>query len=643
MISNGATVEIGKVLKAATFLIAFLTFLTVCVYVPPVFFAIFLLLFFAAAWCEWRGRFAPRTVLIVASLSIIGLFVYRLRLTDLAPQAVETLLLLLAIKLLEEKRFRDYMQIYGISVFLLAGSALFGVNLIFLSYVVTLAFFFNAAMVLVTYHKEDPGSALTVGTLKKLLWKSALIPLCAIPLGALLFFIIPRTPFPLLNFLNQGSRSSTGFSDQVRLGKVSDIQEDNSIIFRAATKRVPETDLYWRGIVMDHFDGTTWKPVYRRIVPRGSASAKTSSAPIWQEIYLEPYGNTYLFALDRPSQILLRSVKEHSDRTFSSEQPLTHKIRYRAMSALESEPPSDSAGKEHYVQLPANLSTAVTEMARRLRSERGPKETLDAIGRFFNDGQFTYSLTGLPITPHPLEDFLFTRKSGNCEYFASAFAVLARINGIPARLVAGYHGGSHNDLSGYYLVSQKDAHVWVEAFVPGAGWLRYDPTPSAGGQAAKEMALLSRVRLYLDEINYLWAVFIVNYDVQKQYALFANTGSAITAGSVKVGSIPLKRYLIPLFCAVAFAYGCVVIRRRSRKSPSERLIRRLLKQLEKRGYTRKASQGLEEFVTGIGDAPLRDRAWHIVREFEATYYRDEPFSKTEVRRLRRLIREIRDS
>jgi protein-glutamine gamma-glutamyltransferase len=644
MIRRDSTVGIEPVLNIATFLIAILVFLTVSVYIGPAHFGVFLLLFFAASWCEWRRRFLPRMVLTLVAFGVIGLWVWRTNLSDLAPQTVETLLLLLAVKLLEQKQFRDYMQIFAIAVFLLAGSALLGINLIFLSYVVVLAFLFNAAMVLVAYHRQDPLMMLSLGTIEKILRKSALIPLCAIPLGAVIFVITPRTPFPLLDFLNQGNHSTTGFSDQVRLGRVSDIQESESIIFRAAMKRVPEEDLYWRGIVMDHFDGATWRSVRRQDVQARGVWVGRHIEPIEQEIYLEPYENSYLFALDRPSRLLFRSAKEYGDGTFSAGEIITRKVRYRVTSLVHAAWPDAPAEADRYLQLPDRLSAPIKELSYRLRSDRGPAQTLGAIQRFLNGKDFSYSLANLPVSPRPLEEFLFDRKIGNCEYFASAFAVLARINGIPARLVAGYQGGFYNDLSGYYLVSQKQAHVWVEAFLPGRGWVRYDPTPAAGPQGRSiRPTLLARARLYLDAINYYWVAFVVNYDVQKQLTLFMNTRAVMSTGGSRVGEIPVKKPLIFLVCAGCLFYGALRVRRWMRQSRAERLTRLLLKALAKRGYVRKASQGLEEFVATIEESRLKGLAAQIVEGFEETYYRDKPFSKDEMRRLMALIKRLPDS
>jgi len=643
MITRDSTTRVSLALNTVTFLISLFVFLTVCVYIGQAYAALFLVLVLCAAYCEWRTCFLPRLALTILSFGVIGLYVYRIRLTDLAPQTVETLLLLLAIKLLEKKKFRDYMQIYVISVLLLAGSALLGMSLLFLSYVIVLVFLFNTAMVLAAYHYENQEMVLTIRAIEKIVWKASLIPLCAIPLGALIFVVTPRTPYPLLNFLNHGNRSTTGFSDQVRLGKVSDIQEDDSAIFRASMAKISENALYWRGIVLDHFDGTTWKSAHKRVASPRTDKTSPPSTLVWHEIYIEPYGNTYLFALDRPSILLYRSVREYEDWSYSSDELATRKIRYRVASDVNPLRAEESAEAKQYLQLPDTFPRSVKDLANRLRSAGDREETLSSILRFLNSKDFSYSLTNLPVSTTPLEDFLFRQKSGNCEYFASAFAVLARTNGIPARLVAGYHGGLYSDLGRYYLVSQKEAHVWVEAYLPGRGWARYDPTPLSRGPQRDRTGILLRTRLYLDMVNYYWVAFVVNYDVQKQFTLFMRAGTAVGEGGSWITKIPVKTYLIILFCAVCLCIAITSIRRSLGKSNAEKLSTLLLRRLEKRGYRKNPSQGLEEFVNGIGDDRLREGAQRIVRTFEATYYMDGAFSTDETKKLKQQIRRLEAS
>ena len=118
--------------------------------------------------------------------------------------------------------------------------------------------------------------------------------------------------------------------------------------------------------------------------------------------------------------------------------------------------------------------------------------------------------------PHdPLANFLFERKQGHCEYFASSMAVMLRSLGIPARLVNGFRTGEFNDLTSQYVVRASNAHSWVEVFFPGYGWIAFDPTPGASIQVRTGW---SRIGLYMDAMASFWRDWVVNYDAGHQQA-----------------------------------------------------------------------------------------------------------------------------
>ncbi len=103
----------------------------------------------------------------------------------------------------------------------------------------------------------------------------------------------------------------------------------------------------------------------------------------------------------------------------------------------------------------------------------------------FLQSECHYSLKpGRFRTQQPVAEFLFEKKKGYCEYFASATAVLLRLQGIPARYVRGFTVREANRIGGHYVVREADAHAWVEAFVPGRGWVEADATPAGEYEAA---------------------------------------------------------------------------------------------------------------------------------------------------------------
>jgi protein-glutamine gamma-glutamyltransferase len=642
MIRSDKPVSIVQALNVATFLITFVVFLSVFSYLDPLIPAVFVVLTAAALVCEYKEQYIPRIVLNVSTLIVLAVFIYKVNRADLAPLTVEALLILLAVKLLEKKRFRDYVQIYLIAVFLLSGGALLGISLIFLFYVLVLLFLFCIAMIFVAYFRDDPDIVLPLETVEKIIMKGSLIPVCAIPLAVLLFVVTPRSPFPILDFLNQKNRALTGFTDQISLGKVSEIQEDARPIFRASMDKVPDGVLYWRGMVLDYFDGSTWRSANRGLILSRPIDQQKLKNLVWQDIYIEPYGNAYLFGLDQPLAVIFRNIKEFDDMTFASQEPIMRKARYRVASQIQLPLDEQPRKIDRYLQLPRTLSPEVLQLADRLKAGN-QKETLDTTLKFLNSKNFSYSLKNLPMSNVPLDDFLFKLRYGNCEYYASAFAVLARINRIPARLVAGYQGGIYNDLGRYYLVSQKQAHVWVETFIEGKGWVRYDPTPGmSGARTAQKLSLLSQAGLYLDMINYYWIAFVVNYDLQKQVTLFSKVRTAVGGTGIKIGQLPFNK-IGPAVVILALAvFAAYFLTKYFRKSDAERLVGSFLACLEKFGYVKGPSEGLEEFADKIHHKESRLSALDFVQHFEEVYYRDFPFSPEEKAYLRSTLRNLRN-
>jgi hypothetical protein len=177
--------------------------------------------------------------------------------------------------------------------------------------------------------------------------------------------------------------------------------------------------------------------------------------------------------------------------------------------------------------------------ARELRA-RYPDDAayITAVLRRFHDEPFVYTLGPPLYEDEPIDQFLFDARRGFCEHYASAFVVLLRAAGIPARIVTGYQGGEMNPAGGYMIVRQSDAHAWTEALL-GGQWVRFDPTaavaPSrvehgfASALSANEpIPLLARLDggwikdldLVWDAVNHGWRTNVVDFNYQRQRALW---------------------------------------------------------------------------------------------------------------------------
>ncbi|HWR58760.1 MAG TPA: DUF3488 and transglutaminase-like domain-containing protein [Thermodesulfovibrionales bacterium] len=632
-------IKIEDAVKLLTCVISLAGFLSIVRYVGASYSMVFGSLFLFSLYFEYHRKFLlPRWLLTIAAFAIILVTSFRMTSDDPVVAAVEALLILLAIKLLAEKKFRDYMQIYAMALFLLTGSALLSLDMEFLLYFVSFIFLVTIALVLLTYLSQDSTMEIKVPALMKIISKCSLIPLIAIPATILMFIILPRTSYPLLTFLNRGTMANTGFTDTVQLGKVSDIQEDSSVILRAHMARVDENSLYWRGIVLDYFSGASWQRSQKEI-PERSSAPRIPGKQIPQTIYLEPYGNSYLFALDKPASISLRRSFQHGDLTYSLHGNVVKRTRYYASSVL-SDSLADDTVDASYLQLPQDRLENIHKLVKTLSSGKSREETLQTLVGFLTGGEFRYTMENMPVSDNPVEDFLFSRKYGNCEYFASALAVMSRIAGIPSRIVGGYKGGYYNDTGEYYLVPQKNAHVWVEAYLKNKGWVRLDPTPVGieNFVSTAKKDFIFKTRLFFDTMNYYWNAAIINYDFSKQLLLFHKIRSfKMPKINFSINKEHIAKHL-PTAILVVFFVGAVFLLTRRKKAPEERILHFFLKEMGKHGYEKTRSEGLEEFAAKIGEDPLREKALAFIKEFERHYYRDTRIAKEDFRRLKALIK-----
>lgn len=637
-------VKISRILQILTYLVVLISYAAVFQYMEPYYSAGFGALLALSVYLNFN-RFIRIPRWVLNSVSILVLIVSALTINKeyLVEPVLGALIVLVAIKLLEEKTFRDYAQIFAMCIFLLIGSSLLSMSIAFLGYFTLIALFSTTALILLSFFSQDADISIYRSTMSKILLQSFLICAIALP-GSLIFFtILPRTNYPIFSFLSRHAHSRAGFSDSIRLGEISEIQQDNNVIFRAEMTRVDDKDLFWRGIVLDQFDGVSWKNSGRTAKFERS-SLQGSRVP--QVIYLEPYGNKYLFALDKPLSVALRRVQYSGNLTYSRSNHIHERIKYETSSVISNFLPEKTLDRERYLHLPDSFSPKIEKLVAELTQGETGVQAVKAIVRFFGEGSYRYSMKNLPTSPNPLEDFLFRAKQGNCEFFASSLAVMLRMAGVPARLVGGYRGGYYNNAAGYYMVLQHNAHVWVEAYLPERqGWLRIDPTTFSQLDPSLNQGstgFLVQFRLLLDTFNYYWYRLIISYDFSRQLALIKRIKATIQKPDIKIALAKkrIRQYLPHVLAIPLVAFLVYLAASAIGKPPEKKLVVRFQRKLRHHGYNRKSSEGLEEFVARIEDGELREKAGQFVEGFQSIYYRDGVFSAEEERSLKRRIREI---
>jgi transglutaminase-like putative cysteine protease len=595
------------------------------------------LAFLLGLWSDQRGRVLlparPATLLIVAAFFWYAVQISR---SDIVAPATNLLALLLALRLLTEKSSRHLLQIFILSLLALAASSLYSLSSTFLLFLILEVLAIAFGLFLLCYADAEPQACLDRRPLRAVFAIGLGLPLVSLLFVPLLFFILPRTQLPLWNFLNQPQGASSGISDSVEPGTVSALAQSRRIVLRVEASPQPRNELYWRVIVLNTPEGKAW---VRHPPPDAEMNLPESQNGIEQRLYIEPTGERFLPALDPVVQWRGIRAERTADGLLVAQRPLNQRSMVQATSGrggrLRSGKPFPT---EFYLTLPAGVTPRLRDTVDALIKEGDDaRRRITALEGFFLQQELNYSLTSLPSGEHPLEDFLFEKKSGYCEHFAVAFATLLRLAKVPARLVGGYYGGEYSEIGGYYLVSEDRAHLWVEALVDGY-WERLDPTRLARNAESVGNVQPQRMRgfsQWVDAFNYYWNRTVISYDLSQQLDWLRSTGRATRRWDFAA----IFKQALPIVVAPMVILVLLwLLLPRLRRSPEERLLRRFLRQLRK-----------EEIATddsSLGLLTLAERSRHPVARIFAARYNALIFSRhrasaAEIRELKGLLRQMR--
>ncbi len=582
-----------------------------------------------------RRRFRiDRRLLTAGSLAIFLFYLFRATQSDPVGPVVNLLVALLGVRFLGEQSSRNYLQIFLLSLFCLAASSLYSLDALFMLYLGLQVVIFQIALVLLTCYDRDPVAGLTRERFCSLLTIPLGMLLLSVPLLLCFFMILPRTPFPLWDFPANSAAKKSGFSETVQPGSAASVGENRGVAFRAECVRLPPAELYWRGITLNRVDGTVWS---RREPPATERFVPGKGRLVSQRLFLEPGSTRYLVALDLPGKVFaLPGVIRGGDFTLTRRSFTAKRSTYMVDSVMTDTAQGRlRAARGFYLETPERLHPWLRERGLRLRDRGGnDRERLAAVETFFRGEQLRYATTGLPHSEEPLLTFLTSSKRGNCEFFASSCALLLRLAGVPARLVGGYLGGEYSELGGYYLVTQDRAHVWVEAYLEGTGWVRVDPTRwavnagevgSSAGQGGWSLSLA------MDALTYFWNRQVITYDLERQIALYNEVGQRLQGVTLPEGKWVLL-LLIPAIVPFLLRWGGLPLLRRS--SREARLVTDFIAQLRRLyGIEATPDAGLREMTAGI-ESPDVGR---FVELHNGALYRDRRLLPEELRELRGII------
>jgi transglutaminase-like putative cysteine protease len=457
---------------------------------------------------------------------------------DIVLPMVDLLLLLLASETWRESGAAGDTRVYSLSFALLIASSAYRPGIVFaVSFVVYTGLAVVTLMVGHLIRKLARHHARDVRLERGFLWRIAALSGVMLALSALVFAAFPRVSRGWMTRTSPQTTSMIGFSDRVSIGEHgSRITPNPEVVLRVefpdGAPANPRS-LYWRGRSYDYFDGVAWArsaQMPRTLATTGFYSARWPGDRITQRIFATPLDVPVIFGLHPVLFVHPHSrMRPMSDNTGDLWYYGGGAPSYTVSSAEQQPTPAELRaaygehvrGESFYTQLPP-LAPRVRALADSLTSTAATRyDSVQAVQQWLRT-QFSYTLE-LPASAREatLENFLFRRRAGHCEYFSTALAVLLRSVGIPSRNVNGFMGGTWNEFGQFLTVSQNEAHSWVEVWFPRYGWVTFDATPAASTDVAQQFqSWLSPLRTIFDGMEHRWNKWILEYNLETQVTLF---------------------------------------------------------------------------------------------------------------------------
>jgi transglutaminase-like putative cysteine protease len=455
----------------------------------------------------------------------------------------------------------------------------------------------------------------------------------------LLFLFFPRLD-PLWSLPQPSTKAQTGLSDSMAPGDIAELSKSAALAFRASFEGPlpPRSQLYWRALTLDQFDGRRWSQSSRALVP---------DAPLWRpegpsvrySVVLEPTGKPWLMTLD-VGQTDLAGVRQMSDFRWQRRRSVEQSILYAAESwpNVVRETVLSEGARLQALQLPARGNPQVREWAADLHRHHGEADAVvDALLAYFTAQPFRYTLKPPALGANSVDDFLFGSRAGFCEHYAGAMTFALRAAGVPARVVTGYQGGELNPDGNYLSVRQFDAHAWVEYWQAGVGWRSVDPTAAVAPMRVEQgleqalaadeeflgdspmsalryrnLAWLNSIRMSWDSLDYGWQRWVLGYQGQQQLQVLGRWFSGFQA-QVFAGGAVIILGLLALW----------LLKPWQRQSDFQlRVFNRFERLLARQGLKRQPGEGAQAFAQRAGERlPAQAQAIEaFVREFQAQRY-----------------------
>jgi protein-glutamine gamma-glutamyltransferase len=546
----------------------------------------------------WQQAELPRRWLLLAlALGQLVAVYFTFRTIFGRDAGVTLLVLLLALKLMETRAHRDVFVVIFLAYFVALTNFFYSQTIPTGLYTVATVLVVTAA--LVGFNARARPMIDNLGTAGSMLLQAA-------PVMLLLFFLFPRVQGPLWGMPQDAFGTSTGLSETMEPGSISHLSLSDAIAFRAKFRgpRPPNNQLYWRGPVLTHFDGRTWRAADPRL--RREIRFEAQGSPVDYEVTLEPHNRHWLYALDMPAETP-PNARVTPEYQVISLFPVRTRIRYemRSYPAYRAPAGAERVDLRQALALPPDFNPRAQRLAREWRSAAGDDAGVvrQAI-QFFRSSGFVYTLDPALLGRDTVDEFLFETREGFCEHYSSAFVFLMRAAGVPARVVTGFQGGTLNPVDDYMVVRDSDAHAWAEVWLGDLGWVRVDPTaaaapirvergiaeavPQTGAlplMIRQNLGWLRSLRNSWEALANQWNQWVLGYNPDRQREMLSWLGMQNPSWQ------SMAMLLFWSIAGVVLATGLWLILRMRRETAVQRAWLRFCAKLKRAGLERGASEG----------------------------------------------------
>jgi protein-glutamine gamma-glutamyltransferase len=305
----------------------------------------------------------------------------------------------------------------------------------------------------------------------------------SLPIALFAYQVLPRLNQPAWGY-NQYKKleTKTGVNDKMEPGAWTELfnNYETAFIVYGMTPQINVKEPYWRGPVLESFDGRAWRRNQSRFLeqnPTVDYFEEKNVQNITYRVLQEPTKYRYTFALDTPL-MAAKTVRMGGDFALFTGRylPVPTQFNWEGLHGEGVIPVKlTMEEKKLLTEVPVGNEKS-KQLVLKWKSENdNPAYIAEQALNYFKEN-LTYSLIAPALGEHVVDDFLFVTKQGFCEHFSSSFSLLMRMAGIPSRIVNGYLGGEYDPYSNIWHIRQADAHAWSEIWIDGKGWIRVEPT-----------------------------------------------------------------------------------------------------------------------------------------------------------------------